>query len=96
MCPYFFPGCCSGGQRIDLDVCLYYAAVQNLVYGCRNVPQTTAESSNTPLMHCAQYVQQSVDMSIQLPASLQYDLVEMVEVVQLEYVFVVGHGCTLE
>ena len=32
-------------QCVDLDVLLYYAAVQNLVYGCGNVPQTTAESS---------------------------------------------------
>ena len=25
-------------QCVDLDVRLYYAAVQNLVYGCGNVP----------------------------------------------------------
>ena len=46
---------------------LYYAAVQNLVNGCGNIPQTTAESSDTPPIYCAQHVQQSVDMSIQLP-----------------------------
>ena len=46
------------------------AAVQNLVYGCGNVPQTTAESSDIPLIHSAQHVQQSVVMSIQLPAGL--------------------------
>ena len=61
---------------------LYYAAVQNLVYGCGNVTQTTAESSETPLIHCTQHVQQSVDMPIQLPAGLQYDPVQMTEVRQ--------------
>ena len=40
-----------------LDMRLYYAAVQNLVYGCGNVPQTTVQSSNTPPKHCDQYVQ---------------------------------------
>ena len=35
-------------QCVDLDVLLYYAVVQNLVYGCENVPETTAESSDTP------------------------------------------------
>ena len=49
---------------------LYYAAVQNLAYGCGNIPQTTAESSDIPPMHCAQHLQQSFDMSIQLPAGL--------------------------
>ena len=58
-------------QCVDLDMRLYYVAVHNLVYGCGNVPQTSAESSDTPPMHCAQLVQQSVDMSIQLPAGLQ-------------------------
>ena len=65
---------------------LYYAAVQNLVY----VPQTTVESSDTPAIQCAQHVQQSVEMSIQLPAGLQCDPVQMTEVVQQEYVFVGG------
>ena len=45
-------------------MCLYYAAVQNLVYWCGSVPHTTAESSNALPNHCAQHVQQSVDMSI--------------------------------
>ena len=56
--------------EFDFDVRLYYAAVQNLVYGCGNIPQTTADSSDTPPIHCAQHVQHSVDMSIQLPAGL--------------------------
>ena len=54
-------------QCVDLDVHLYYVAVQNLVQWCGNVPQTTTESSDTPPIDCAQYVQQSIDMSIQLP-----------------------------
>ena len=56
-------------QCVNLDVHLYYAAVQNLIYGSGsgNVPQTTTESSNIPLIHCAQHVQQSIDMSIQHP-----------------------------
>ena len=33
-------------------------------------------------------MQQSVDMSIQLPSALQYDPVQMAEVVQQEYVLV--------
>ena len=67
-------------------VCVYYAAIQNLVYGCGNVPQITAESSDTLQIHCAQHVQQSIDMSIQLPAGLQCNPVQMDEVVQQEYV----------
>ena len=51
-------------QCINLDVHLYYLAVQNLVYGRGNVPQTTAEKSDTPPTHCAQHVQQSINMSI--------------------------------
>ena len=35
-------------QYIDLDVRVYYAAVQNLVYGCCNVLQITDESRETP------------------------------------------------
>ena len=60
-------------QWVDLDVRLYYAAAQNLVYGCGNVPQTTVESSVTPPLHCDQHVQEPVDMFIQLPAGLQCD-----------------------
>ena len=62
-------------QRIDLDVRLYYTAVQNLVYGCGNVPQTIAESNDTPPLHCAQYV----DMFFQLPAGLQCDPIQLTE-----------------
>ena len=69
-------------QCFEFYVRLYYAAVKNLVYGCGNVPQTTAEKTDTPPIHCAQHVQQYVDMSIQLPAGLQYDPVQMAEVVQ--------------
>ena len=75
---------------ISLDVRLNYAAIQNLVYGCGNVPQTIAKSSDTPPIHCAQHLQQSVDMSIQLPAELQCYPVQMAEVVQEEYVLVGG------
>ena len=67
---------------------LVYVFIQNLVKGCEKFPQITAESSDTPPIHCAQHVQQSVDMSIQLPAGLQCDLVQMVEIVQQEYVLV--------
>ena len=63
-----------------------YAAVQNLVYGCGNVPQTTVESSYATPIHCAQHVHQSIDKSIQLPSDLQCDFVQMTEVVQQEYV----------
>ena len=77
-------------QCVDLDVRLHYAAVQNLVYGCGNVPQTTIECSNTPPIHYAQHVQQSVDMSIQFPAGLQCDPVQTAGVVQQEYVLIGG------
>ena len=73
-----------------LYVRLYYAAVQNLIYGCGHVPQPTTESSDTPPIHCAQHVQQSIDMYIQLPAGLQYAPVQMAEVINQEYVFVSG------
>ena len=36
------------------SLCVYYGAVQNLVYGCGNVPHTTVECSDTPPIH--QYV----------------------------------------
>ena len=70
-------------QYVDLDVHLYYAAIQNLVCGSGN------ESSDTPAIHCAQYVQQSVDMSIHVPAGLQCDSVQIAEVIQQNYVLVV-------
>ena len=46
----FFPWILFGrppllAQCVDPDVRLYYAAVQNLVYGCRNVPQKLLKSS---------------------------------------------------
>ena len=66
-------------QGVELDVRLYYTAVQNLVYGFGNVPQITAESSDTPPIHCAQHVQQSVNMSVKHPAGLHCDPVQMTE-----------------
>ena len=39
-------------QCLDLDMHLYYKAIQNLAYRYENVPQTTAESSSTPLTNC--------------------------------------------
>ena len=46
----FLPGMLFGrpplfAQCIDLDVRLYYTAVQNLVYGCGNVPQTLLKAA---------------------------------------------------
>ena len=83
-------------QFVDLDVRLYYAAVQDLIYGCGNVPQTTAESSDTPPIHCVQYVQQSVDMSIQLPAGLQCYPVKVVKLFNRSTYSLAEQGCTLE
>ena len=77
-------------QCIDLDMHLYYVAIQNLIYGYGNVPQIAAESSNTPPIHCAQHVQQCVDMSMQLLASVQSDPVQMAEIVQQEYLLIGG------
>ena len=61
MCSDFFTWMQLGlpiqlAQCVELDVCLYYAAVQNLVYGCGNVLQITTESSDTPPIRCAQHV----------------------------------------
>ena len=86
-CARFLPWMLFGqpllfAQCDNLDICLYYVAVQNLVYGCGNVPQTTAESSDIPLIHSAQYVQQSVDMYIQLPTGLECNPVQIAEVIQ--------------
>ena len=44
--------------------------------------KTTAESSDTPPKHCAHHVQQSFVMSIQLPAGLQCDRVQMAKLRQ--------------
>ena len=77
-------------QCVDLDVRLYYAVVRNLVYGNGNFPQTAVEISDTPSIHFVQLVQQSVDMTIQLPACLQCDPVQSAEVLQQEYVLVGG------
>ena len=72
----------AAAQCFDLDVHVYYVAVQNLAYEYGNVSQNTADNSNTPPLHCVQNVQQSDDMPIQLPAGLQCDPVQMPEVVQ--------------
>ena len=77
-------------QCINPDVHLYYAAFQNLVYKCGNVPQTTVESSDTPSLHCAQNVKQPVDMSVYLPTDLQCDPAQMAEIVEQEYVLIGG------
>ena len=69
-------------QYLDLELRLYYPAVQNLIYGCGNVPQTTAESSDTPPIHCTYHVKQSVSVSNQLPTGLQCDPVLIAEVVK--------------
>ena len=45
-------------QCVELDVHLYYAAIQNLVCRCGNDPQTTAEGSDTPLIHSDQHMHQ--------------------------------------
>ena len=90
----FFPGCCLGDTTVrtlrHLDVRLYYAAVQNLIYGCGNVPQISAQSSDTPPIHYVQHVKQSVDMSIQLPSGLKCDHVQTAELLQQECVLVGG------
>ena len=39
-------------QYADLDVRLYYKVIQYVLYGCGNVLQTTAESTDTPPIHC--------------------------------------------
>ena len=80
---------------VDIDVRLYYLAAQNLVYGCGNIPQTTAESSDTPPILCAQHVQQSVDMSIQFPAGLQSPF-KWLKLFNTSTYLSAGHGCTLE
>ena len=75
-------------QCVDLDVRL---DVPPRTWSTgRNVPHATDESSDTPQIHCAQHVQQSVDMSIQLPAGLQCDPVPMAEVFQHVYVLFDG------
>ena len=69
---------------------LYYAAVQNLVYGRGYIPQTTAECSDRLQIHGVQHVNNPSIMPIQLPAGLQCDSVQMDEVVQEGYVLVGG------
>ena len=92
MCLDFSPGCCSGSHHSSHNAtilaCISTVTVQNLIYGCGNFPQTTAESSDTPSIHCTQCVQQSINMSFQLRSGLPRDPVQMGEVVQREYVLI--------
>ena len=86
MCPDLFPGCCSGGhaaRTIRASILRDRSEPGLRVWEC-----STAERSATPPIHCAQHVQQSVDMSIQLPADLQCDPVQMAEVVEQVYVLI--------
>ena len=55
-----------------------------------NFPQTTAESNDTPLINCVQHVHQSVYVYFQLPSGLQCDPIQIVEVVQQEYILISG------
>ena len=62
---------------------MYVRSTQSTTwFMCGKVPQTTVKSSNRPSIHCAQHVQQSVDMSIQLPAGLQCKPSQMAELQQ--------------
>ena len=97
--------CCLGllferlpllAQCINLDVHLYYVAIQNLVYGYGNVPQSTAESSVTPLIHCAQHVQQSVDMSINFPQAYNATTFKWLKLFNRTTYWSAGHCCTLD
>ena len=78
-----------GGACMSMEECTPECDAHQ-IYGCGNVPQTIAESSDTSPIHCAQHVLQSVNMSIQLPAGLQCDPFQMAEVVQQEYVLIWG------
>ena len=69
---------------------------QNLVYGCGNFPQTTAKGSVTPPIHCSQHVQQSVDMSIQLPAGLHATPFKWLTLFSMSTYSSEGHDSTLE
>ena len=80
----------AGRSCVNLDMHLYYPAIQNLVYRCGNVSHTSAETSDTPPIYCALHVQQSVNMSIQLPAGLHCDPFQMAEVVQQKYILIDG------
>ena len=64
--------------------------------GCGNVPQITAECNDTSLIHYAQHVQQSVYMSIQLPADIQCDPFKWPKLFNRSMYSSEGHGCTLE
>ena len=88
MCPDFFPACCSGGHH-----CSHNASILTCVCtrGCLESSLWVWEcstdhcwSSDTPQIH----LQQSVNMSIQLPAGLQCDPIQKTEAVQQEHALV--------
>ena len=94
MCPDFFPGYCSVGHH-----CSHNASISTCVFTTRpsrtwstsvGIFQTIAESSDTSPILCAQHVQQSVHMSIQLLAGLQCEPVQIAEIVKQKYVLVRG------
>ena len=66
MCLDFFPECCLGDHCDSHNASIWCAPI---LCGCPesglwvwNVPQITAESSDTQPIHCAQHVQQSISM----------------------------------
>ena len=77
MCLDFFPGCHTGGHH-----CTHNASILTCVYttgvGMFHRPLLKAATHHD----CTQHVQQSTDMSIQLPAGLQCDPVQMAELRQ--------------
>ena len=81
-------------QSVDLDVRLYYAAVQNLVYGCGNVPQTTAKSSENTTYTPKQHVQQSVICPSSFPQACNSTPFEWLKFNRSTYSSA-GHGFTL-
>ena len=89
MCSDFFPGCCSGCHR-----CSHSSSILTCL--CTTRPFKTWSTGvgifYRPLLKAATHhryiVQQSFNMSIQLPAGLKCDPIQMAEVVQQEYILV--------
>lgn len=52
---------------VHLGVCRYYVAVWEPGLWGGNALQVSAGNSDTPQIHCAEHVQQSIDTSIRLP-----------------------------
>ena len=87
MCLDFFPRCCSGGHH-----CLHNESI--LMCVCTALLSRTWECSMfyRPLLKTAkhhQYIKPNM-FSILLPAGLQYDPIQMAEVVQQEYILIGG------